>query len=154
MKWNPTKRTMVGWCLLCWLQKNVIFIDFFAVKVDGSGVNPGICKEFSYFPWLSSRHFTYKFLGWRQCNVKQCKIPTEVIGTLKIVLRFVCLLYRRKTKLCFSFSSTVSRTLRTILNQDANSHPRHANATPRAKLRQRRRASAGPRKPIVLRSAK
>ena len=32
--------------------ENFIFIDFFAVKVDGSDINPGICNEFSY-----RRHF-------------------------------------------------------------------------------------------------
>ena len=35
---------------------NFIFIDFFAAKVDGSDVNAGICKEFSYrqIPGLTS----------------------------------------------------------------------------------------------------
>ena len=40
--------------------RNFIFIDVFAVKVDGSDVNPGICKEFSYrqIPGLTSLPLT------------------------------------------------------------------------------------------------
>ena len=36
------------WILLRKIVIYFIFIDVFAVKVDGSDVNPGICKEFSY----------------------------------------------------------------------------------------------------------
>ena len=32
-------------CNLWILLRNIIFMDFFAVKVDGSDVIPGICKE-------------------------------------------------------------------------------------------------------------
>ena len=80
--------------------KNFIFIDFFAIKVDGSDVNPGICKEVScrLIPGLTSLPSTltakksmkmkfsadkiyYKFFSGESKDYKHVKFP-DVIGTL------------------------------------------------------------------------
>ena len=59
--------------------ENFIFTDFFAVKVDGSDVNPGFCKEFSEKKSmkmeLSVDKIYYKFFSGESKDYKYVKFP-------------------------------------------------------------------------------
>ena len=83
--------------------ENVIFIDFFAVKVDGRDVNQGICLYENLFTDtlvdVTSVNFNSKNVYEDEIFGRQditmflrriqwlqiCKIPTDVRGTLKSI---------------------------------------------------------------------
>ena len=63
-------------CNISCQSKNFIFKDFFAVKVNGSDVNPGICAGFSYrqIPGLTSYPSTLTAKKYMKMNFSADKI--------------------------------------------------------------------------------
>ena len=71
--------------------ENFIFIDFFAVKADGSDVYPGICKEvFIYCTAKKSMKMNFSANKIYSITIflrlQICKISTDVRDTLKPLL--------------------------------------------------------------------
>ena len=99
----------LSWAKLLYIlsAENFIFINFFAVKVDESDVNPGICLYKNLFPdsWVTSlpstltakglwgwnfrptRYITIFFRRIQRFHI--CKIPTDVIGALSRILWYI-----------------------------------------------------------------
>ena len=55
--------------------KNFIFIDFFAVKVDGSDVNPGICENALQFLQLHTITRYITIFSGESKDYKYVKFP-------------------------------------------------------------------------------
>ena len=70
-------------------DENVIFMDFFAVKVDGNDVNPGICKEVFIYTdsWVDVTLTTS--LWWRHfVNFNSKKVDEDDIFVRQDILQF------------------------------------------------------------------